>query len=110
MREPKSPDPWYWKAQLALARENKPVALKYTDKALKLEPNHLHSLVLKIKLMLLNGGHDLVNALAIATKSHRRSEELDSWLNCLEREKVFLSSLNTDSELDAKCPLPIYKW
>lgn len=109
-REPKSPDPWYWKAQLALARENKPVALEYTDIALKLEPKHLHSLVLKIKLLLLNGGHDLVKAEGIATKSYGISEELDSWLNCLEREKVFSSSLNTDSELDAKCTPPIYKW
>lgn len=109
MGEPKSPDPWYGKAQLALARENRPVALKYTDKALKLEPKHLPSLVLKIKLLLLNGGHDLVRAKEMATKSHGISEELDSWLNCLERENVFSYSLNTDYELDAKCNTLIYK-
>lgn len=109
-QEPKSPDTWYWKAQLALARENKPVALKYVDRALHLDPNHLHSLVLKIKLLLLKGGHHLVEVEGIATQSQGIGEELDLWLNCLEKEKVFSSWLNTDSELDVKCSPPIYKW
>ena len=109
-REPNSPDIWYWKAQLALARENKPVALKYVDKTLDIEPNHLHGLVLKIKLLLLKGGHHLVRAEEMARKSKGISEELDLWLNCLEKEDVFSSWLNTDSELDAKCSPPIYKW
>lgn len=108
--ESKSPEPWYWKAQLALAKNNKKVALAYINRALKLNPNYWYGLALKIKLLLLMGGKYREEAKNIAEQSHEISDELVSWLNCLEQNNCFNSIIITNSELDEKCPFPSYSW
>lgn len=108
--ENRSPEPWYWKAQLALAKDNKAVALNYINRALKLNPNYWYGIALKIKLLLLMGGEHREEAQEIATQSHQVSDELDLWLDCLEKNNCFGSIIVTNSELDAKCLFPFYKW
>ena len=106
--EPESPEPWYWKAKVALVKGNSPVALKYINKALDMNANHLHSLVLKIKLLLLSGGNEKLEAEKIAKQSYGIADDLDVWFNCLEQEKIFTNLVITISELDRKCPSPDY--
>jgi tetratricopeptide (TPR) repeat protein len=108
--EPKSPDPWYWKAEVALAKGNRQVALKYINKALDFDSLHLHSLVLKIKLLLLSGGNDRLEAQKLADQSYGISDTLDSWLDCLEQTETFTNLINTNSELDRRCLSPVYQW
>jgi tetratricopeptide (TPR) repeat protein len=108
--EPESPDPWYWKAKVALAKENRQVALKYINKALNFDSCHLHSLVLKIELLLLSGGNDRLEAQKIASQSYGISDALNSWLDCLKQREMFANLVNTNSELDRRCPPPIYRW
>lgn len=107
--EPKFPEPWYWKAKVALVKGNSAVALKYINKALEMNANHLHSLVLKIKLLLLSGGNEKLEAEKIAKQSYGITDDLDVWLNCLEKEKIFAHLVITISELDRKCPSPDYQ-
>jgi tetratricopeptide (TPR) repeat protein len=108
--EPESPEPWYWKAKVALAKGNSAVALKYINKALDMDAHHWHSLVLKIKLLLLSGGKEKLEAEKIAKQSRGIADDLDVWLNCLEQEKMFTNLVITISELDRRCPPPDYQW
>jgi tetratricopeptide (TPR) repeat protein len=106
---PNSAEPWYWKAKVALAKDNKLVALEYINKALGIDANHLYSLVLKIKLLLLSGGEKKLEAEKIAKQSYGIAAELDSWLKCLEQEKIFSNLVITISELDKKYPFSDYQ-
>ena len=106
--KPESPEPWYWKAKVALAKDNSVVALKYINKALDMDVHHWHSLVLKIKLLLLLGGNKKLEAEKITKQSYGIADELDVWLNCLEQEKVFTNLVISISELDRRCPFPDY--
>ena len=71
---------------------------------------HLHSLVLKIKLLLLSGGNDRLEAQKLADQSYGISDTLDSWLDCLEQTETFTNLINTNSELDRRCLSPVYQW
>ncbi|MBD2606333.1 hypothetical protein H6G81_17795 [Scytonema hofmannii FACHB-248] len=102
-----SPEPWYWKAQLAIVKDNKPVALKYIQNALQLNSSHLPSIVLQIKLLLLMGGNYRVKAKEIASQMDDISSEINSWLDCLDKENLFSSIVITSYELDRKCPITI---
>lgn len=102
-----SPEPWYWKAQVAIAKDNKPVALEYIRKALQLNSSHISSLVLQIKILLLMGGNYRVEAKTIASQIHGKYKELNSWLECLEKKNIFSSIVVTSYELEIKCPTPI---
>ncbi|HYX18566.1 MAG TPA: hypothetical protein VE944_30225 [Nostoc sp.] len=102
-----SPEPWYWKAQVAVAKDNKPVALKYVQNALQLNASHLPSIVLQIKLLLLMGGNSRVEAKKIASQSYSISSEINSWLDCLEKKNLFSSIVITSCELEDKCPISI---
>lgn len=101
---------WYWKAQLAVARDNKQVALNYINRALKLNTNYLHGLVMKIKLLLLMGGEYRKEAKIIANRSYHIVHELDLWLDCLNNKNIFSYTVITNSELDKLCSPPVYKW
>lgn len=104
--EPKSPEPWYWKARVALARRNQSTALEYLNQALNITPRHSHSLALQIKLLLLNGGEDINKAHKIVSQSYNISPELDLWLNCLNQKNIFNSISTTESELNRFCRFP----
>ena len=49
-------------------------------------------------------------AQAVAKASYERSEELNPWLDCLFRERVFSEIITTEFELDVKSPPPAYRW
>lgn len=101
--DPKSPEPWYWQARVALAQNNQLTALKYLDQALYIMPRHSYSLGLKIKLLLLNGGEGIKKAQEIANQSYGSSPELNLWLDCLNQKKIFTSLSTTEIELDQLC-------
>ena len=102
-----SPEPWYWKARVALAKDNKSVALGYIDKSLQLDSSHISSLVLQIKILLLMGGKYRLEAKEIVSQIRGRYDILGSWLDCLEKENIFSSIVVTSDELERKCPSPI---
>ena len=105
--EPQSAEPWYWKAKAAMAIPNRQTALAYVDDALRLAPNHHHSLVLKIQLLLSQG--DISPAEELASQSDGISKDLDSWLKCLNENNIFSLTFVPVSELDEKCQPPTYK-
>ncbi|BAY95740.1 MULTISPECIES: hypothetical protein [unclassified Tolypothrix] len=102
-----SPESWYWKARVAIAKDNKPVALEYIRKALQLNEGHLSSLVLQIKILLLMGGNYRGEAKIIASQIYGMYDELNCWLDCLEKENLFSSIVLTSYELEKKCPISI---
>ncbi|NET61020.1 MAG: hypothetical protein F6K47_34305 [Symploca sp. SIO2E6] len=99
----KSPEPWYWKARLAVDSDNKEIAFEYLEQALTIMPDHSYSLALKIKLLLLRGGEDIKKAQKIATQSHGISSELNSWLLCLEKKEIFNLKSTSELELEQLC-------
>lgn len=103
---PKSAEPWYAKAKVSLAKQNRPVALQYIDKALKINSKHEPSLVLKIKVLLSNGGSERIQAKTIVDnigKNNEFSDDLNQWVNCLKYKKVFSKVLIVETELDQLC-------
>ena len=104
-----SPEPWYWKAQVALADNNQPVALKYIEKALKLDSNNLDCRVLQIKILLLSGGKHRQQAKEIAEEVANISSDLKAWVDDLKNENVFSSLVITSRELEMKFPISIFK-
>ncbi|MCP4347576.1 MAG: hypothetical protein GY795_18890 [Desulfobacterales bacterium] len=103
---PEAPEPLYWKASIAFARNNKSVALAYLDKALQFSPKHVESLALKIKILLLTGGQKTSMAEQIASQSYGYSKTLDSWLDCLNKHNIFSQIILTNNELEHQCPTP----
>ena len=101
---------WYWKSRVAFARGNKTVASQFVDKALKVEPQHPHSLALKIKLLLLSNSYNDVDAKVLSEKSYGLSNQLDEWLNCLKSKDLFVRGPKTNLELDTDCTFPAYDW
>jgi tetratricopeptide (TPR) repeat protein len=97
---------WFWKSLVALGRNNAPVALNYIEKALNLNPRHVRSLVVKIKLLLLRGGEDIRRACELAEQSYGVTDDLDAWLDCLTANGVFTSGPWSNHELDMICPFP----
>ncbi len=104
-----TPEPLYWKARVAMARKKNLVALELTEKALQLNNRHVPSLVLKIKLLLLSGGEDRRKAKTITHQSYGISEDLDVWLECLERHNIFSLLVITSTDLENNCPMQVYK-
>lgn len=100
-------EPWYWKAQVALADNNQPVALKYIEKALKLDSNNLDCRVLQIKILLLSGGEHRQQAKEIAEEVSNISSDLKAWVDDLKNENVFSSLVITSRELEMKFPVSI---
>ena len=100
---PDMPEPLYWKARVATERNNKVVALDYLERALQLSPQHVPSLALKIKLLVLQGGNNTELAKQIAINARGQSKVLDCWLDCLETNGIFMQMILTASELDAQC-------
>ncbi|MBN1886844.1 MAG: hypothetical protein JW850_02600 [Thermoflexales bacterium] len=106
-----SADFWYWRSKIAFAKENSPVASAYVEEALKRDPRHIHSLVLKIKLLLLSGKKgDWAKAKDLAEKSYGLSDSMDVWLASLKAENMLSPGPKTNHELDTKCPPPAYVW
>lgn len=106
-RNHNSSEPWYWKAQVAVADNNQPVALKYIEKALKLDSNNLDCRVLQIKILLLSGGEHRQQAKEIAEEVANISSDLKAWVDHLENENVFSSLVITSRELEMKFPVSI---
>lgn len=100
-----SPDPLYW---LAKAATDTGSAIGYVNEALRLDPNHHHSVALKVKLLLLSGDIDEAERM-VSTKRHIPSD-LDVWFDCLRDADVFSATIVVASELDRKCPPPTYEW
>jgi tetratricopeptide (TPR) repeat protein len=102
---------WYWKSRVAFARQNIDVAFAYIDEALKRDARHMHSIALKIKLMLLSTKRgERARALELAEQSCGISDALDVWLKCLIAEGMFALGVRSNTELDAKCPFPAHVW
>lgn len=99
---------WYWKAEIASERYNLDVALVYSDEALKRNEQHIHSLALKVKLLLLNG--NVRKAKTLADASYGIDDALDVWISCLRAQNLFSGGPWTRSELDNKCQFPAYVW
>jgi tetratricopeptide (TPR) repeat protein len=107
-REPQSADPWYWKAEVAFARNKTDIAHNYVDEALRRDPNHYVSLALEIKLLLIEGSTG--DAKKEMEQIRGISDELDQWLDCLSREGLFSYPYATRSELETRCHPPVYEW
>ncbi len=109
---PHSAEPWYWQAQLALARDNKHISLNYLEKALQLDPKHIQSLALKIKVLLLLGGRNMKKAKQLANTIRHPSAALERWVSCLNENEFFSSLLVTATQLESRCQsrFPVYHW
>ena len=101
--KPQSPDPWYWKAQVALAKDKRLIAIQFIEQALNLDSTDAHSLAFKIKLLLLTGGDNRKEAEVMANESRGISRELNMWLDCLNRNNIFSLDIVTATEIDAAC-------
>lgn len=102
---------WYWRAQVALARQNLDVASAYLDEALRRDPQDPHTTAAKIRLLLLrNNATDRAAAQKLAALSYSISGPLDLWLKCLTMEGMFAPGIRVGTELDARCPLPDHEW
>lgn len=102
-KSPKDSEPLYWKARVAFSRNNKNISLKYLDKALHLSPNHIESIALKVKLLILIGGKKRNFAKQFANKNFAKSAMLDIWLSCLNTNQIYSELIITNSELDYQC-------
>jgi tetratricopeptide (TPR) repeat protein len=106
--QPESAEVWYWKAEVAFARNKTDIAHDYVDEALRLDPNHYVSLALEIKLLLIEGNTG--DAKKKMEQIRGISDELDQWLDCLSREGLFSYPYVTRSELETRCHPPVYEW
>jgi hypothetical protein len=98
---------WYWRSSVALARRNIDVASAYVDEALRRDARHVHSIMLRIKLLLIStrpGDRD--RAQALAARSHGITDALDTWLRCLTAEHLFDPGVRSITELDTRCRAP----
>ncbi|GAA3247706.1 type IV pilus biogenesis/stability protein PilW [Dactylosporangium siamense] len=101
------PPVWYWRARIAAARDNLPVALAYADEALKREPHHVAASALKVRLLLLSPGRgDRTRAKRLAESLRGVDGRLDSWLDLVTASGLFRPGVTTAAEIDARCPLP----
>lgn len=96
---------WHEKAKDSFAIQNLPVALEYVDKSLEIQKNYVPSLVLKIKLLLLQGGDSIKEAQKLANESYGLSDYLDKWLKCLEEMSIFYRIIVTEIYLNNTCYL-----
>ncbi|GHJ99481.1 hypothetical protein ACWEWI_29085 [Streptomyces sp. NPDC003753] len=102
-----TPDFWYWKSRIALARSNLDAATGYVEEALKLDLRDPYALALKIALLLLaNDPAKRDRAALLAERSGGLDPELDAWLRRLRPEGMFDEGVRTRSQLEARCPLP----
>ncbi|MFG2039965.1 type IV pilus biogenesis/stability protein PilW [Dactylosporangium sp. NPDC048998] len=98
---------WYWRARIAAARGNLPVAIAYADEALKREPQYVPGAALKIRLLILSprrGDRERARQLADSMRGVDRA--LDGWLDCLRAGNQFRPGVTTAAELDGTCPMP----
>lgn len=104
-----SAEAWYWMAESAIQQHapNKQTALEYVDLALTYAPDHYRSSALKIKLLLSTGKNDEAKDEAIRIR--KESNNLDSWLQCLDDKELFSLPYIPIAELDKECYLPIYR-
>jgi tetratricopeptide (TPR) repeat protein len=100
--EPQSPEPWYWKSVIAMERSDYEVAQSYLNEALKLAPDHPHSLALKIKVLIIIGKSESANTLA--NLSYGISDGLDKWLDCLHKNGGFNPEFTYNIDFELKCP------
>lgn len=97
----------YWRARVALARDNIPAAAAYADKALELERRDETYIALKIRILLLSTDpDDRLKAAALSATSRGISSSLDSWLTCVESAGLLGPGIRTGTEIDANCPYP----
>ncbi|MGW5201466.1 tetratricopeptide repeat protein [Streptomyces spiralis] len=98
---------WYWKARIALTRDNLDVASGYVEEALKLDGRDPYGIALKIELLLLANDPDRRDRAArLAEESTGLSGELDAWLRQLRAEGMFGGGVRTRTGLEGRCPLP----
>lgn len=109
--EQDSGDFWYWRAQVATARQNLDVSVKYLDEALRRDPGHQPGIVALIRgLLLTNGIEERATARRRAEQSRGLSGELDQWLLSLDAKGMFGPGIRSGTELDGQCPPPGYEW
>ena len=96
---------YFENAVTAMENEFYSNSLDYVNTVLKKVPNHVASLALKIKLLLLIGGSENRNkAKKFAEQKYCSSQALDRWIKCLKDEKVFDELMVTKTEFENKCP------
>lgn len=104
---PDDPDPWYWRARVALARDNIAGARACIDEALARAARDEYCVALKIKLLLLGTRRaDRAAAQTLAAQSRGISAGLDAWLSCLTVEGLLGAGIRTATEMDLRCPPP----
>lgn len=110
---PSLPDPFYWQAIVAKASGNRDLSMSYIEQSLKRDQQFVHSIVLKIKLLLTSGSEKAIDAerqCLSLMETHADNVELAVWLSCLRQNKLFARNAITDTEIDGLCQPPQYKW
>ncbi len=110
-KNPRSVEPWYWKAELALARGHKQVSINYLNQVLKQKKTHIHSLALKMKVLLLLGGRNIKKAKQLGSRiyKHHPSQALKNWVICLKQVSGFIITA-TDIETQCQSQFPVYQF
>lgn len=120
VRNSDSADALYWMAQIPISSNNnsnnRMIAIEYINRALDKNPDHIHSIVLKIKLLLVS--QQKQEAETVANAKYRIDDQLDEWLDCLDAWDVYAELEDTsderfaieEPELEEWCPSPAYEW
>jgi tetratricopeptide (TPR) repeat protein len=101
-----SADLWYWYARAAMEQGNADTALQYLEVALSYNSAHAQSLMLRIRLFLLQGRSD--EAEVLAEQPVEDNDDLAAWIDCLHSENLFSNLLVTPRDLEA-CPYSLYQ-
>jgi len=110
-QNPGSAEPLYWQARLALARDRRQISLRYLEEALKSDPSHVHSLALKMKVLLLMGGRYIKpgKKLAESLSAYHPSPALKNWSRCVNKLSGFIIT-ETDIESHCHSQFPVYNF
>lgn len=96
---------------MAFARQNTEAASHLVAEALKRNPQHPHSIALKVKLLLLSSDlGDRLKAQSLTQQSFGISKPLDIWLQCLMDTSLLTLPIHSNTEIDSKCPFPVHEW
>ena len=105
-RNPRSAEPWYWKARTALARGQPTAAKAFAREALERQPDHEAARALHIATFLFVGGMEMAEAEELARSGRERWSRHSGWITCLTEKRIFDLSFVTPSELNDLCPVP----
>jgi tetratricopeptide (TPR) repeat protein len=111
VKNPRSAEPLYWQARLALARDRQQNSLYYLEEALKYDSEHVHSLALKMKVLLLMGGQHIQQGkqLAQSVSVSHSSPVLKKWSRCISELSGFII---TETDINSRCQslFPVYQF